>query len=137
MRRALLVGFLLSSLLYLPTPASAARWYPSGLITNPTTSQVIVTTGAFSVDLYRSLCVYVAASAVAGFRYQLVDVDGTTILKEQAFPVAANSTTTFCPFMEAGLGGVFMATGQQLRVIMLAAVTGQVSASLFIPQEFD
>lgn len=118
-------------------PASAAKWYPSGVVTNPAANQVLADTGPFTVDLYRGLCAYAASTAAGIVRFQLVAADGTTVRKEQYFPLTANGTTEFCPPTESGLGGVLTFIGERFRIIANSAITGSVSVSIIVPQDFD
>ncbi len=125
--KKLIAPILAATLLFSAAPADAA-WLVSGVVTNPAANQVVVDSGGFPIDSARGFCVFAASTVGVVLRFQYVDVNGTSVLREQIIAVAANASNSFCP--PSGRMEVDTLAGQRFRVIVNAAVTGSLSVSL-------
>jgi len=109
--------------------ARAAGWFSSGVVTNPTASQVLADTGPISGPTQITFCYIVAGTVASIFDVQLVASNGTTVRGEQYVPVPASSTQNFC--LGQGLNIQTVANNDHLRILNVASVTGKVSVSLW------
>lgn len=102
-----------------------AAWNSSGRLTNPTAGQVLVDTGVLAPGT-RILNIVVASSVIAICELQQRDSTNANTVKSQAFAIPANGTVVFdvpC--------GIDNADQERYRIILISAITGTLSASLF------
>lgn len=102
-------------------------WLASGRVTNPTLDQVLVDTGPLATGSY-FFDVFAASSVAAIFEVQHRDAANTTTLKSQI--VATPATSTTWGFSVPSSTYLEVVTNQRIRVIQVAAVTGNVSVSI-------
>ena len=102
-------------------------WLSSGRLTNPVLDQVLVDTGAMAAGSY-FFDAFASASVASIFEVQLRDAANAATLKSQIIAVQATGTTW--GFEIPSSTYLDVAVNQRIRVIQVAAVTGQVSVSL-------
>lgn len=105
-----------------------AGWHASGRLTNPTTNQVILDTGALPGPAGRSFVVVGSATVASVFEVQWRNATDTATIKSQILSVPANGTAV----LPESNSTFVMDDQERVRIIMVAGVTGSVSASMFI-----
>lgn len=101
----------------------AATW-TSATVTNPSANAVIIDTGAFGNGLARFFQVIINSTLAGTFLFQLVDVDGSTVLQQQEIGVVAGDTK------EMPMVYMAVVTGQRVRVLSNALILSRVSCSM-------
>lgn len=99
-------------------------WVFSGRVANPILDQVLVDTGALSSGT-RTPQVIISCTVAAAFELQHRDAANLTTLRSQIIACQAFDAKDVTLFL-----GLDMAASERVRVLSVAAVTGQVSASL-------
>lgn len=120
---------LTAALLFWSAPALANGWISSGIVTNPTASQVLDDTGPITGPTQITFCLVASSTVAAIVDLQLVDSTGATVRNEQYFSIPANDTRDFC--LPDGMNVTTAANGDHLRIINVTAITGKVAASLW------
>lgn len=107
-------------------PAQAATWAQDE-VAGPANNEVIVDTGAMTSGS-RAVTLMVHSTLPGTFEFQLVDTDGTTVLKKQKLSVVSGQAD----FALSTNVTIDIAADQRLRIVAKQALTlGTVGASIW------